>query len=69
MDGIFYWLTNRVPWSRVPSRYGESQTLYNRRFRYKNNGVFRRMYRDLQDKPEAKRIVEWLRELDSDARL
>lgn len=69
LDGIFYWLTNRVLWSHVPSRYGEPFTVHNRWFRYKQKGVFRRMYLGLQDKPEAKRIVEWLRALDRNKRL
>jgi transposase len=61
LNGILYRLQEGCPWSRVPIRYGTEKVVYQRHHFYKRKGVFARMLEGLQDKPEAARLVEWLR--------
>jgi transposase len=47
----------------IPTRYGRTSVIRIRRARYRREGVFARMLAGLQDKPEAERLVAWLREV------
>ena len=61
LNGILYQFQEGCPWSRVPIRYGAEWVVYQRHYFYKRKGVFARMLEGLQGKPEAARIVAWLR--------
>jgi len=66
LDGIIYRSANGCPWSHVPSRYGKPANIYQRYLAYRNRGNFKQMLAAVQDKPDAGRIVAWLRTLSSD---
>jgi transposase len=66
LDGMIYWSANGGAWSHVPSRYGKSNNIYQRYLAYRARGLFKQMLAAVQDKPNAGRIVAWLRTLSSD---
>lgn len=63
INGLLYKHTMRVGWSQVPSRYyGRNyNSLYQRYYSWRNDGVFARMLDALEGIPEAARLVAWLR--------
>lgn len=61
LNGILYRFQEDCSWSGVPIRYGTQTVVYQRHYFYKRNGVFASMLAELQDNPEAARLVAWLR--------
>jgi transposase len=61
LDGLRYKSTHRVPWSKVPARYGKAYSLYQRYCRYQKDGTFVGMFEALDGQPGAERVVEWLK--------
>jgi transposase len=61
LNGMFYKFASDVLWTHIPARYGVSANVYQRHRNYLKGGIFARMLEVLQDKPEAARLVEWLR--------
>ncbi len=59
VNGMLYKFANEVPC--IPRRYGAWETLYQRHYVYKGKGTFSKLLQGLRDKPEAQRLVEWLR--------
>jgi transposase len=66
LDGIIYRSANGGAWSDVPRRYGKLANIYQRYLAYRARGNFKQMLAAVQDKPDAGRIVAWLRALSSD---
>lgn len=48
LNGIFYVLRTGIPWSDVPSRYGPPTTVYNRFRRWAKQGIWQRIFEELQ---------------------
>lgn len=62
INGMLFWSRKGCRWQDVPVRYGTWTAIYQRYRNYRRNGVFARMLETLQGKPEATRLVEWLRQ-------
>jgi transposase len=60
IDGMLYRHKAHVHWSQIPSRYGQSRTLYARHSQYKRTGVYSRALLALKGEANAERLVEWL---------
>lgn len=48
LNGIFYVLRAGIPWNDVPSRYGPPTTIYNRFRRWAQQGIWQRIFDELQ---------------------
>jgi transposase len=48
LNGIFYVLRTGIPWDDVPSRYGPPTTVYNRFRRWAQQGIWQRIFDELQ---------------------
>lgn len=48
LNGIFYVLRTGIPWDDVPSRYGPPTTIYNRFRRWAKQGIWQRIFDELQ---------------------
>ena len=48
LNGIFYVLRTGIPWDDVPSRYGPPTTVYNRFRRWAQQGIWQRIFEELQ---------------------
>lgn len=64
LNGMLYRHANNTTWYEIPLRYGKPSALQPRYSYYSNEttpGLFARMLSGVEDKPEASRIVAWLR--------
>jgi transposase len=65
LNGILWRLKTGAPWRDVPSRYGPWQTCYDRFVRWRRDGTWERLLKDVQTKSDAVGEVEWLVSVDS----
>lgn len=61
INGMLYQHAHRGERSPLPPRFGRRKTLRMRKRRYRKDGVLTNMLAFLEGKPEAARIVAWLR--------
>ncbi|MFK0249749.1 transposase [Amycolatopsis azurea] len=59
-DGIRFKMAQGIPWSQVPSRYGNARVLYLSYRNYLHIGLFDRLADALHNKEGAKNVTEWL---------
>ena len=59
LNGIFYVLRTGIPWDDVPSRYGPPTTIYNRFRRWAQQGIWQRIFDELQDRhPSSVEMID-----------
>ncbi|MBP2322670.1 transposase [Kibdelosporangium banguiense] len=62
-NGIRYRFANKIPWNRIPRRYGATGGVYMRYFLDMKNGLFANLMQSLRVIPEAANLVEWLKQM------
>jgi transposase len=68
LDGMLYRHKHKVPWARVPLRYGSPKQITQRYYAYSRNGVFDRIRTGIEDKPGAARLLGWLSQIKVSSR-
>jgi len=59
LNGIFYVLRTGIPWDDVPSRYGLPTTIYNRFRRWAKQGIWQRIFDELQQRhPSSLEMID-----------
>lgn len=59
LNGIFYVLRTGIPWDDVPSRYGPPTTIYNRFRRWAKQGIWQRIFEELQQRhPSSVEMID-----------
>ena len=53
LNGIFYVLRTGIPWADVPGRYGPPTTVYNRFRRWAKQGIWQRIFEELEKRHPA----------------
>ena len=59
LNGIFYVLRTGIPWDDLPSRYGPPTTVYNRFRRWAKQGIWQRIFEELQQRhPSSLEMID-----------
>ena len=59
LNGIFYALRSGIPWRDLPSRYGPRGTIYNRFKRWADQGIWQRIFKELQSRhPSSLEMID-----------
>lgn len=59
INGILWILRTGAPWRDLPERYGKWQTVYSRFYRWQKNGIWERIFAQLQQRNDASGDVDW----------
>lgn len=59
LNGILWKLKTGVPWRDVPERYGPWSTVYSRFWRWREAGVWDRVFALVQQQEDARGHVDW----------
>jgi transposase len=59
INGILWILRTGAPWEDLPSRYGTRGTVSRRSYRWRQAGVWDRIFADLQAHADADALLEW----------
>ncbi|MFI5558554.1 transposase [Amycolatopsis japonica] len=60
-NGIRYRFSKKVPWSRLPRRYGSEGSVYQRFYLDRKNGIFADLAQSLRGVPRGVRLAAWLK--------
>jgi transposase len=59
VNGILWVLRTGAPWRDLPERYGKWQTVASRFYRWQKNGVWDRVFAQLQQMKDRDGQIEW----------
>ena len=59
VNGILWVLKTGAPWRDLPERYGKWQTVASRFYRWQKNGVWERVFAQLQQMKDREGQIEW----------
>ena len=59
INGILWILRTGAPWRDLPDRYGPWQTVYGRFNRWRKQGLWKRIFKQLQVDADAKGSLDW----------
>lgn len=59
VNGILWVLKTGAPWRDLPERYGKWQTVASRFYRWQKNGVWDRVFAQLQQMKDRDGQIEW----------
>lgn len=59
LNGMIWRAKTGTPWRDLPERYGKWKTVYSRWLRWRDNGVWQRIWDRLQQEANHKGEVEW----------
>ena len=59
LNGMLWILATGAPWRDLPERYGPWQTVYDRFAKWRRSGLFRDVFRVLQERLDADGLIDW----------
>ncbi len=59
INGILWILRTGAPWQDLPSRYGTRGTVSSRFYRWRQQGIWDRIFADLQQQAEVDGTLDW----------
>lgn len=59
VNGVLWVLCSGAPWRDLPGRYGPWQTVYDRLRRWRLDGTWERVLRDLRAQADARGLIDW----------
>ncbi len=59
INGILWILRTGAPWEDLPRRYGTRGTVSSRFYRWRQQGIWDRIFADLQQQAEADGTLDW----------
>lgn len=59
INGILWILRTGSPWGDLPRRYGKSQTVSSRFYRWRKNGVWQRTFAELRAQADQDQELDW----------
>jgi transposase len=59
LNGILWVLRTRAPWRDMPERYGKWTTVYSRFQRWSKNGIWDRLFEQMQSIKDREGLVDW----------
>lgn len=59
INGILWVLKTGAPWRDVPERYGPWQTVYTRFNQWRKQGIWKRLFKQLQQQAEIEGQIDW----------
>jgi transposase len=59
INGILWILRTGAPWPDLPERYGPSGTVSSRYYRWRQQGIWNRIFADLQSQADAENNLDW----------
>ena len=59
VNGVLWVLCSGAPWRDLPERYGPFQTCHRRLLRWRRDGTWEKVLRDLRAKADERGLIDW----------
>ena len=59
LNGILWLHRTGAPWRDIPERYGKHSTISNRFYRWRTQGLWQRIWKDLMQQADAVGNIDW----------